>query len=82
MHISVYVNFKQRCGTKTLKCLSSRILKVKGEKRDFFFRDFFISLSVCYGKPVLSPDVLKKALPFVADNKLYTRLKGNFENQF
>lgn len=30
----------------------------------------------------MSPVVLKKALPFVADNKLYTRLKGNFENQF
>ena len=30
----------------------------------------------------MSPDVLKEALPFVPDNKLYTRLKGSFENQF
>lgn len=30
----------------------------------------------------MSPDVLKKALPFVAEDKSYTRLKGNFENQF
>jgi len=30
-HISL--RFKQRSGTETLKCLSSRILKVKGEKR-------------------------------------------------
>ena len=44
---------------------------------------FFLFLSVCVMETgIMSPDVLKKALPFVADNKSYTRLKGNFENQF
>ena len=49
----------------------------------FLSLEIFLFLSVCVMETgIMSPDVLKKALPFVADNKLYTRLKGSFENQF